>query len=105
MMKIFSVPVITVTTAGTRVQVTNANNYRIAQTVLFCADPGNTGVIYVGDSSVDGTNGYALAAGASVAFNGALRSGGTEDFDIQDFYVDASVNSQKVRVTLLGRKP
>lgn len=48
----------------------------------------NTGLVYVGDSDVDSTNGYPLAAGESVALTVA---------NLNQVYVDAAVNGEAVR--------
>lgn len=74
----------TVTLAGTA-EVLGAST--AIQGVIIKANDANTGIIYVGDASVDSTNGYALRRNASVAF----------DIDnLDDVYIDSSVNGEGV---------
>ncbi|MEE8346812.1 MAG: hypothetical protein V3S20_05650 [Dehalococcoidia bacterium] len=54
--------VVTVTTAGTRVQFSN----QAVIGVSIKADPGNAGVLYLGDSGVDSSNGRVIEAGGVV---------------------------------------
>ena len=74
----------TVTTAGTA-EVLGATT--TIQGVIIKALSTNTNSVYVGDSSVDSTNGYVLRRGASVAF----------DIDnLDDVYVDVDTNGEGV---------
>lgn len=104
MQRPFNLTPITVTVAGTRVQCVPSNNYRIVTSILFQADPSNTGIIYVGDSGVTSTNGVALNASQFISVSGDFRRDGAEEFDLTDWYVDASAASQKLRITLIGKK-
>lgn len=79
----------TVTTAGTRVAL--ASSQAILSGVTVKALAANTGVIYVGNSSVASTNGFQLAAGESVFL---------EIADLATVYLDAAVNGEGV--TYLG---
>lgn len=75
--------VTTVTTAGTRVQVAT-NTIR---SITFKAPTTNTGIIYVGGSTVAAANGFPLSAGDTISM------------DITNsnlLYVDASANAQTV---------
>jgi hypothetical protein len=95
---------ITVTTAGTPVQVFSTVIY--SPFVYFEADDGNTGVIFVGDSSVSGstyTSRLAAKEGVSI---GADRFGksSNENIDLSTFWVDASVDAQVVQVTYLKKQ-
>lgn len=72
---------VTVTTAGTRVQL--ATN--TAKAIVVKASVANTGTIYVGGSTVASTNGFPLAAGDTVAL------------DISNtnvIWIDSSVNGE-----------
>lgn len=75
----------TVTTAGTR--VTLASSQAITSGVTIKALSTNTGVIYVGDSSVSSSNGYQLAAGDSVFL---------EIANLSTVNLDSSVNGEGV---------
>ena len=82
----------TVSSAGTRVQVTTAPTP--VRRVRFQAPPGNSGITYVGGSAVS----------ASVAGIEFPAAGGNEslDFtegrpgDLSDFYCDAATNGDKI---------
>jgi hypothetical protein len=78
---------VTVVTAGTRVQLPTVP----VKSVTIKADVANTGIIYIGTSTVTSANGFELSAGESVSADIA---------NIDVFYVDASANSQMV--TYLG---
>ena len=82
----------TVSSAGTRVQVTTAPTP--VRRVRFQAPPGNSGITYVGGSAVS----------ASVTGIEFPAAGGNEslDFtegrpgDLSDFYCDAATNGDKI---------
>lgn len=104
MIKLFTLPEVTVTTAGTRVQI-SAVDTRIT-TILIQADPANTGKIYVGDDLVSSTRASSvLSANASEAITSdASGRGGWEEFTLSDFYLDASVNGDKAYVSYIKRR-
>ncbi len=78
----------TVTTAGTRVTLAGST---ACKSVTIKALIANTGTIYVGDSSVASTNGYALLAGEAVSLDIA---------NLSTVNLDASVSGEGV--TYLG---
>ena len=89
------------TLAGTRQQISTTQI--IAYKILFVADTGNAGTIYIGDSTVSSTNGMALAvvnsAGQSFeAVPPTETSGGNAKVDLSNFYFDGSSSGDKVRV-------
>jgi hypothetical protein len=92
---------ITVTTAGTRVPLSATS--LPTNSVLIQADTANTGYIYVGDSTVASTNGHVLSAGDAIEIRIDVN-GRVDEVDLADIYVDASVNSQKARVSVIRRK-
>lgn len=84
---------ITVTTAGTRVQLTTSD--LLAKSVRIEADEDNTGTIYVGDLSV--TNDLyaaALAAGDSFSISGPI-------VHLPSIFLDASIDAQAAQVSWL----
>lgn len=97
----------TVTTAGTRVQFTATSTY--ATSIYFEALKTNSGVIYIGDSTVSATK-YIAALPAGVGFTFAADSfgragsanGGTE-LQLSTLYADCSVSGEKVQWTYLQR--
>lgn len=74
----------TVTTAGTRVALAST---QAITSVVVKALAANTGIIYVGNVTVASTNGFALAAGDSVALDIA---------NLATVYLDSSTNTQSV---------
>ena len=91
-MATFTAGTVTVSSAGTRVQVTSTPTP--IRRVRFQAPPGNSGITYVGASTVS----------ASVAGIEFPAAGGNEsvDFtegrpgDLSEFYCDAATNGDKI---------
>lgn len=100
--KAHTISAVTVTSAGTRVQISSEK--RPVSSILFQADPSNTGLIYVGDSTVSSSNGIALGAKDSYEVSGDERPSGLDELILSDFWVDASSNSQIVRVQYFKRR-
>lgn len=73
----------TVTTAGSRTQLTAA----VSNSVTIKALVGNSGTIYVGGSNVSSSNGFALAAGDTVSFDVS---------NVGLVYIDSSVNGEGI---------
>lgn len=100
--KMFTLPVVTVAAAGTRVPLTAG--HVVASTCVVEADPANTGYVYVGDDTVTSTNGMALLPGDSVTIESDKIKSGNEEIFLEDIYVDAQTSGNKVRVQYLKRK-
>lgn len=96
-----------VTTAGTRVQITDDNDTKCSS-VYFEALGTNTGYIYVGLSDVSSTQyiaklavsstvgqGFALDIGS---LGGQFRLGG-QGIQLSNFWIDSSVNGESVLFT------
>lgn len=94
----------TVTTAGTRVQLTAVQNQSIFTTIVIQGYTGNTGKIFVGDVTVSATNGIALAAGECITISGDWRRDGADDFLITDFYIDAATNGDKAEIMIIAKR-
>lgn len=99
---------VTVTTAGTRTQVTS-NTGILPTAVYFEAPAANTGQIYIGGSTVSSTSYFARlpipsttsAPSWGISSNaGTGRIGGT-GLQLSSFYIDSSVNGDKVLVTYI----
>ncbi|MAH48770.1 hypothetical protein CMI37_23285 [Candidatus Pacearchaeota archaeon] len=76
-------------TAGTRVQLgTNT-----CQSVTIKALVGNTGIMYIGDVTVDSTNGFELSSGDSISL-------AVNNSDV--VYIDSSVNAEGVSFILVN---
>lgn len=55
----------------------------------------NVGIVYVGDSAVDNTNGYELAAGVELALTDLLPDDDS-NFKLNEVYIDAANNNDGV---------
>ncbi len=94
----------TVTTAGTRVQVSSSANY--VTSIYFEALGTNTGYIYVGDSLVSSTVHIArLSAGQgfTIAVDVTTGVGVGAELNLSDYWIDSSVSGEKCQVTYLQR--
>lgn len=103
-LKLYALADVTVTTAGTRVQLSSTSI--IASSVTIQAHPANsTALIYVGDITVAAARGNSLSA-ASAAAVICDHSGrpGSEELNLSDIYIDSDTNGSKVKVTYLARK-
>lgn len=76
---------VTVTTAGTRVELIGSTT--AIQSVTVKALSTNSGTIYVGNSGVSSSNGFQLAAGDTISL---------DLVDLSTVYIDASANTQSV---------
>lgn len=74
----------TVTTAGTRVALASSTT---CKSVTIKSLSTNTGIIYVGDSTVTSTNGFQLYSGDAVSFDIS---------NLSTIYLDSSVNGEGV---------
>jgi hypothetical protein len=83
--------IVTVSSAGTRVQAINVTNR--VKFAKFKALAGNSGLAYVGVSDVAASLGYELSAGNEVEFNFG-EFGGSVPANV--FYADAATNNDKV---------
>lgn len=102
--KLFTAPQKTVTTAGTRVQVSTTDT--VITSLVIQADPTNTGKIYVGDSSVSSTQASAaLAAGQAFTIDpDASGRSGQEEYVLSDFWIDSSVSGEKAYISYIKRR-
>ena len=91
----FATANVTVTTAGTRVQVSTTDLF--VKKVVLAGHAANTGHIYVGGSTVSATVGLHLKVGAPpLVLDAPLIDGRTDSINLKNMYVDASVNGEKV---------
>lgn len=100
--KQFTLPAVTVLVAGTSVPLSNTEI--LATDVIVTADLLNGGVLYVGDSSVDSSNGQPLQAGESYVLSTSSLRGTNESFDVSDIWVDSSANGVVARVAYIAKK-
>jgi hypothetical protein len=79
---------VTITTAGTRVQLTSSVSHRYCRSIYIEADDGNTGNIFVGDVTVSSTR-YAATLAAEQGFSITVEG---EYLDARTIYLDAATN-------------
>lgn len=97
--KMMTGSVIPVPVAGTAVPLDAATpTARAASSVLIQAEFGNTGTIYIGDSTVTTTTGFALCPGDSMEISGDNRTFGQDEVIVNDLFVNADSAGDKVRV-------
>lgn len=83
-----------VATAGTQVQLFSTSTP--CHCAVIQADPGNAGVVYIGDANVaSNAYGVSLAAGASVSLS---CDGNDSKIDLMDFWIDSAQNDENVSV-------
>ena len=83
--------VITVATAGTAV-ITDDTANRVYE-IAFKALAGNSGVVYVGTSTVSATTGFELSAGQEKVLSFKTLGG---SIPLNTFYADAATDNDKV---------
>ena len=93
----------TVTTAGTRVQFSTSDLPVLS--IYFEALDTNTGKIYIGTSTVSSSDYVAeLDAKVGVSIEAGEMHGTLQEFILSDFWIDSSVNGEKVLVTYITRR-
>jgi hypothetical protein len=92
----------TVTTAGTAVPL--SATALPANAVVIQAKVGNSGKVYVGDSTVSASKGHALAAGEAFILNALESPKGFDEYLLNDLYIDADTNGEGVVVQYLVRR-
>lgn len=89
-----------VTSAGTRVQLSTDTTIRSGYIVIQ-ALPANTGKIYVGGTGVTSANGVSLDAKACFVMNAETSKFGNRIFRLSDIYIDSSENGEGVSITYM----
>lgn len=88
---------VTVTTAGTRVQASSTELW--VKKAIIRSDAGNTGNLFIGTVTVSSTVGLHMEPADPPIVLGDLEIGGKDDFfNLEDLYVDASANAQKLTI-------
>lgn len=87
-----------VASAGTAEALLAAST--VVRKVILRAPAGNTGAVFIGDSTVDSSSGYVLSPGeeTTLEFRDPDRGdiGAYLPFDLADIYVDAANNDDEV---------
>lgn len=86
---------VTVTSAGTRVPL--SATHLLVYSVTIQSLESNTGTQYIGDGTVSSTNGFSLSPGNIVEID-SPDARGVDQFDLNDVYVDSTVNAAEFRI-------
>ena len=89
---------VSVTAAGTAEQLTSLAQYKNCRSIYIESDDGNTGAIYVGNSSVSSTR---YAAKLPKAGDGVTISTNQDWVNATSIYVDADVTAESVQWSAL----
>lgn len=95
-LKLKTIAAVTVTTSGTRVAL-SATTVMVYSLIVISLST-NTGIQYIGDSTVTTSNGAPIAPDGSIEFEPPDSARGYDQFDIKDIYVDSSTNGAVFRV-------
>lgn len=88
---------VTVSTAGTSVQVTSDSRHKSCSAVYIEADEDNAGVLYIGESNVSSSR-YSSALAAGEGWSWEMRR--SEWLDARTLYLDADTNTTVASVSL-----
>lgn len=88
---------VTVTTAGTRVKLSETSI--LVYSVSIQSLSTNTGTQYVGDNAVTSSNGMIISPTDVAELDGPIGAREPHQFDLTDIYVDSSTNGAKFRVS------
>jgi hypothetical protein len=91
----------TVTTAGTREQLTVSN--LAVPSIIIQALITNTGSVYVGDNQVSATIGLELSAGDSISMDKDAIGSGDSQVSVKDIWLDAGTSGEGVIAFYLER--
>lgn len=94
---------ITVTTAGTAVPLSSASGETEVHILYVHALASNTNGVWIGDSNVAANRGIELAPGDTYEFRGLNNNGFSDGLILQDIYVDADTNANKVAIVYQQR--
>lgn len=101
--KLITIPNVTVTTAGTPVQITA--DKIMANAVFVQAHEENVGNIFVGDENVSSGQGTSVGPGQPLQYSGHPAHSLLSEFLLSDVWVDAENDGDRVRLAYFRRKP
>lgn len=97
-----TIPIVTLAVAGQRKRL--SENHQMVSSVTIQSFRSNTGYQYVGDSTVNSSNGQEFGPGDMAEIDAPMGSRGPEEFDLYDIFVDSSTNGAEFRITAWIRK-
>lgn len=100
--KLKTLGTLTLSVAGTRQRFTSTST--LAEVVYVIAGKTNNGDMYVGDVTLDSTNGYVLDANERLDIRCPNAGGGTDYLDLSELYLDGGTANDTVRVLYLQRQ-
>ena len=103
MIKLMTLPVITVSVGGTAVQV--STDVIAVTSLTLQAAFNNTGKVVVGDSTVTPAIGMEVPPGDTVTITADNISKGSEEFLLSEVWINSSTAGNTVRAAAFRRKP
>jgi hypothetical protein len=102
--QLVTLPPVTVSVANTAVPL--ASTPIAVTSVTITADPTNVGDIYFGGSNVTVSNGQPVPARDSGVIQGdSSPQGRTEEFFLNEVYINSATSGNSVRIIAFARKP
>ncbi len=102
-LKFYPLADVSMSSAGSAVQI--STTIAGQPSIIVQAPSGNTGSIYIGDSTVTPTKGIELIASASLSLDGSFLKHSSDEVFLLDLYACQSAGSvNKLKVAYLGRK-
>lgn len=97
--KLVTLPVVTVVSAGTAVPLTLQPT--LARSIVIQASYSNTGHLYIGDATVDATNGQELPPGDTMEIVGDARAtGSTDELVLNTIYINSATSGNSARIII-----
>jgi len=101
--RIRTLTTVTIAVSGTPQTISSTVEDRAAS-VLIQAHPSNSSFIWIGDSTIAVNKGISLQPGESVEIAGSERPSGTDEFYIDEIFVDATTGGDRALITAFGRR-
>jgi hypothetical protein len=100
--KMFAGTPVTIATAGTAVPLSATQT--AVTSIIIEAGMDNVGYIYVGDDTVDSTNGMALVAGQTLSITSDEIPRQQDEIYLSDVYVDTDTDGSVVKFYYIKRR-
>ena len=95
-LKLKTLPAVTVATAGAEQPLYGSRMMVYAASIVSLST--NTGIQYVGDSTVTSSNGTPFIANEAIELEVPAGAKGADQFDLSQVYVDSTTNGAEFRI-------
>lgn len=95
-LKLKTLPAVTVATAGSEQPLAATRTMVYAATIVSVST--NTGIQYLGDSTVTSSNGIPFIANEAMEVEAPAGAKGVDQFNLADIYVDSTTNGAEFRI-------